>query len=87
MVSVLEKTDDEDSANRTYRHRASIERNGQKVPIYLCSNVCNRAWCDLGHPMNPCIPRSSGFRFFINRTGGRKHMFVSLCNCKVSGAR
>jgi len=82
MVSVLEKTDDEDSVNRTYKHRYASKKPKEcsENIYYLGSNVCDRARCDLRHSVNACVSGSSGFGFFINGTRRRKYVFIGLNN-------
>lgn len=78
-MSVLEKTGDEDRANRTCHttdHRQSVLK--RESDSYLSSNIGDGGWCDMRHSMDARIARPSGFRLFFDRTRGSKYMLVSL---------
>lgn len=76
-MSVLEKTGDEDKANRTY----NIINQGHKSILgkqYLSGDVSNRRQCNLCHPVDSRVARPSGLGLLFDRARRSENMLVRL---------
>jgi hypothetical protein len=76
MVSDLEKTGEEDSANRTYGAITKVQY--WVTWAYLGRNIRNRGRGNSCHPVNACVSGAGRFRHLSYRTWGCENVLICL---------